>query len=290
MWLPVVGVNTVTRVFSKNIAKFFRDFFSIGSFLPFLRLPNEWLIEELLKHFNVEGNIESCFDSKPPFQLGETILTGSFGKGFFLFLKEFPDMESPYMDFMCIFKNITFTQEDQKHGSLSFSEDTPFVNAFVTNIEAQILWSDFCDDADKHAEKYRLYSDKLKRRLEENYWKTSTGLFSDKEQLEEVVEGAAVTISTAKPTSLINDVFKDHTKVNMNKEKHKENIRRLTASMLQVLCKTSSCSDIVLSIYCEGWPACTQDWIERKRVWPDINSVETIVQAGFHIVPKSSHR
>ena len=85
MCLPVVGVNTVTRVLSKNIAKFFRDFFSTGSFLPFLRLPNEWLIGELLKHFNVKGNIESCFDSKPPFQLGETILTGSFGEGLIFF-------------------------------------------------------------------------------------------------------------------------------------------------------------------------------------------------------------
>ena len=175
-------------------------------------------------------------------------------------------MESPYMDSMCILKNITFTQKDQKHGSLCFSEDTPFVNAFITNKEAQILWCDFCDDGDKHAEKYQLYSDKLKRRLEENYWKTSAGLFSDKEQLEEVAEGAAVTISTAKRTSLINDVFKDHTMASMNNEKHKENVRRLTASMLQVLCKTSSCSDIVLSIYCERWPACVREWIERKRL------------------------
>ena len=118
-----------------------------------LPLLNKWVIEELLewvieRHFNMEGNIERCFDSKPPFQLGETILTGSFSEGLFLFLKESPDL-----DFMCVLKNNTFTQEDQEHGGLSFSENTPFVNAFVINKEAQSLWDDFCDDADEHAEK-----------------------------------------------------------------------------------------------------------------------------------------
>ena len=289
MWLPVVGVNTVGCVLSKNIAKFSRDHSSTGSFLRFLWFANEWKIEECLKNFNMEGNIESCFDTKPPFQLGETILTGSFSEGLFLFLKESPDM-----DFMCVVKNITFTQEDQEHGSLSFSEDTPFVNAFVTNKEAQSLWSDFCDDADTHAEKYRLSSDKLKRRLEDNYGKTYAGLFSDKEQLEEVAEGAAVTISKANSTSFIFDVLEHFAKVfklkkmDTNNNRIKENVRRLVVSILQVLLKTSSCSDIVLSIYCEGWPVCAREWITRKRVWPDLNSIENIVQAGYHIVPKSS--
>ena len=36
------------------------------------------------------------------------------------------------------------------------------------------------------------------------------------------------------------------------------------------------------------WPACAREWITRKREWPDLNSVENIVQAGFHIFPKSS--
>ena len=59
-------------------------------------------------------------------------------------------------------------------------------------------------------------------------------------------------------------------------------------SMLPEWCKTASCSDIVLSIYCEGWPACAQEWVARKRLWPDLNSAKNILQAGFHIVPKSS--
>ena len=277
MWLPVVGVNTIAQAFSKNIAKFSPNLSSTCRFL-------QREIEEYLNHFNTEGNIESCFDSKPPFQLEETILTGSFSDGLFLFLKECPDL-----DFMCVLKNITFTQEDQGHGSLSLSEDTPFVNAFITNKEAQNLWSDFCDNADKHAEKYRLSSGRLKGKLEENYRKTAAGLFSDKEQLEEVAEGAAVTINKAKSTSfawnLLEKLFELNTK---NHTTMKENFRRICMSMLQIFFKTSSSSDIVLSIYCEGWPACAREWITRKRAWPDLNSVENIVQAGFHIVPKSS--
>ena len=44
----------------------------------------------------------------------------------------------------------------------------------------------------------------------------------------------------------------------------------------------------MLSIFCEGWPVCTREWVTRKRLWPDISSVENILQGGFHIVPKSS--
>ena len=188
---------------------------------------------------------------------------------------------------MCVLKNITFTREDQGHGSLSLSEDTPFVNAFITNKEAQNLWSDFCDNADKHAEKYRLSSGRLKGRLEENYWKAAAGLFSDKEQLEEVAEGAAVTISKAKSTSFVwNRLEKLSELKEINTKNYitmKENFRRSFMSVLQIVLKTSSSSDIVLSAYCEKWPEIT-----RKRAWPDLNSVENIVQAGFHIVPKSS--
>ncbi|CAB4029825.1 Hypothetical predicted protein, partial [Paramuricea clavata] len=46
--------------------------------------------------------------------------------------------------------------------------------------------------------------------------------------------------------------------------------------------------DIVLSIFCEGWPNCAREWITRERLWPDIYSVEKITQSGFHLVPKSS--
>ena len=133
---------------------------------------------------------------------------------------------------MCVLKNITFTQDDQEHGSLSFSETTPFVNAFVTNKEAQSLWSDFCDDADEHAEQYRLSSDKLNRRREENYRKTSAVLFSHKEQLEKVAEGAVVTISKADSTNIICDVLDHVTKVFKSNKFTTENVRRLFVSIL----------------------------------------------------------
>lgn len=47
-------------------------------------------------------------------------------------------------------------------------------------------------------------------------------------------------------------------------------------------------SDIVVAIFCEGWPTCAREWITRDRCWPDKHSVEKITQVGFHIVPKSS--
>ena len=49
----------------------------------------------------------------------------------------------------------------------------------------------------------------------------------------------------------------------------------------------SSC-DVVLSIFCEGWPSCAKEWITRDRLWPKNELVEEIAQSGFHIVPKAS--
>ena len=160
MWFPVVGEGTVAHVFSMIYDKFFSDLLNADGCLTYYGFQKGMFIEEMLKHFQLEGNIKGFFDTKPPFQLGETILTGSFSEGLFVFLNEPPDM-----DLMCVLKNITFTQEDQEHGSLSFREDTPFVNAFVINKEVQNLWHDFFDDAHKRTKMYRLASRKLKKRF-----------------------------------------------------------------------------------------------------------------------------
>ena len=62
-----------------------------------------------------ERKVRCVFDTNQPLQLDETILTGSYSEGLFLFFGDPPDM-----DFMCVLKNITFTQKDQENGSLSF--------------------------------------------------------------------------------------------------------------------------------------------------------------------------
>ena len=49
-----------------------------------------------------------------------------------------------------------------------------------------------------------------------------------------------------------------------------------------------SSSDIVLCIFCEGWPSCAQEWTTRKQLWPNAETVKAISHGGFHIVPKSS--
>ena len=49
-----------------------------------------------------------------------------------------------------------------------------------------------------------------------------------------------------------------------------------------------SCGDHVPSINCTGWPSCAEGWITRPRVWPDKETVEDIVQSGFHLVCKAS--
>ncbi|CAB4031231.1 mab-21-like 3 [Paramuricea clavata] len=103
--------------------------------------------------------------------------------------------EPPDMDFMCVLKNITFSQEDRKNGGLQQREDTPFVYAFVTKNETQQLWGEFFHDADTHAGKNRLSSRKLKEKLQDNYQKTSRMFHTLVEEgLEQFNEGAAATV------------------------------------------------------------------------------------------------
>ena len=257
MRLPVTGVRTFSEMLAKN---FLNDFP-----LPWNRifeciLPGE----EHLRDLGV--NFESCFDKEPPFQLCESILTGSYSEGLFLYFNNQPDM-----DFLCVLKNITFTQDDQERGILSCREDTPYANAFITNKETAKLWNEFFHDAEN-----RLSSMKLKKRLQENYQKSDGSIIFKqfgKEKLEKVTEGAAVTVSKTKSAPI----------------RSFDDISRLEdCFFLGKIMKIPLSNDIVLSIFCEGWPLCAREWIKRERFWPDTNLVENIAQCGFHIVPKSS--
>ena len=58
---------------------------------------------------HIQRNFESYFDDQAPFQLCEAILTGSIREGLFLFSTDAPDM-----NFMCVLKNINFSQKYQE--------------------------------------------------------------------------------------------------------------------------------------------------------------------------------
>jgi hypothetical protein len=284
MWAPVVGVKTPTDFWTKNYEKAFS--------VKTDRLPTvvqNMIIrkfEETCKRTVFKTNFQSYFDAKPPFQLSEAILTGSLSEGLFLY-----SLEPPDMDIMCVLKNITFSQEDQKNGGLQLREDTPFVYAFVTKNETPHLWGEFFHDADIQVGKSRLSSRKLKEKLQDNYQRTSRMFHTlGVEELEKINEGAAATVRKPKPfMSIFQYVVEITEKVLRQPVNERPNIQidncQLDDDMLYHVVPSS---DIVLSICCEGWPSCAREWMTRERLWPQIHSVEKIIQCGFHIVPKSS--
>lgn len=49
--------------------------------------------------------------------------------------------------------------------------------------------------------------------------------------------------------------------------------------------------DIVFGIHCQQtWPACASKWCTRPRLWPPADVVKEIINSGFIIVPKPSHK
>jgi hypothetical protein len=282
MWVPAVGVETAAGLCTKNFEKFFAE--EISCVMPDF-LDRE-MVEEIFELHVFKQDLESSFDTQPPFQLNEAILTGSLTEGLFLYTAEPPDV-----DFMCELKNIMFSKEDQESGCLLLRDDTPFIYAFITNKETQHLWREFFDDVNKEEGVHRLSSRKLKEKLQENYQKSGRTIFPfyDNKQLEEVAEGAALTVFNSKTaTSVI------HYPIVLMKTFLFEPLAK-TLEFLHndwdpdtFFSRKLISFDIVLSIFCEGWPSCAKEWIIRERLWPDIHSVEKIKQGGFHIVPKSS--
>ena len=287
LWDRAVGVHTATDFFAKNFEKVTEYSQEMMDF-PMGHWMKDF-IKSACEHFSenyiFKTKFENYFDDQAPFQLSEAMLTGSMSEGLFLFSTKAPDM-----DFMCVLKNITFSQKDQEDGSLVSKDDTPFVYAFLANKETQDMWSDYLEQADKEG-RHRLSSRKLKEKLEKNYKKTG-GLFHtfNKEELEKVTEGAAVTICKSEPVlpspERLGEFVKGFFRQPINEPYKIDQL--LHAEMQALTDKLLPSSDVVLSIFCEGWPTCAKEWITRKRLWPDRHQVEKIVQKGFHIVPKSS--
>ena len=275
-YVPPKGMKTTAEFATKSCVK------TAEHFLKLINISDDTIhfIQDYVKLFSdtycknvfYETNFKTYFDDHPPFQLDEAILTGSMTEGLFDYRVQPPDI-----DFMCVLKNISFSQEDQENGNLLLRGDTPFVYAFVTNPETQHLWNEYFDEAYVHVKKRRLSSRKLKEKLGEKYKKKGKLFHADtKEVLDEIADGAAVTIR--KPKSSYQNISKQL----LNAEKESLSSQEILDAILV------SSTDIVLSIFCEGWPKCAREWITRKRIWPDLHIVEKIVKSGFHIVPKSS--
>jgi hypothetical protein len=287
MWLPVRGVRTPADLWTKNFEKY------CGK--KVYCAMQDWLRRNDKESFQVflfEPHFESYFDSHARFEFDKAILSGSCSEGLFLYSAEPPDM-----DFMCVLKNIMFSLNDQQNGCLWSREDTPFVDVFITNKETQKLWSAFLDNAQEGTGKHRLSSRKLKEKLQENYQKTAnifSAIFGKEEQSEEVTEGAAMTIS--KPESAVSycDCLVDFLTEFLNNpikeqfDADKEYLKSIAGLPDLLYTRIVQASDIVLAIFCEGWPSCAREWITHKRLWPDMHSVATISNSGYHIVPKSS--
>ena len=144
-----------------------------------------------------------------------------------------------------------------------------FVNAFIKNKETRKLWNDFLDNEHKNEENNQLPSRKLKERLQENYEKSGgsdllTALRKEKWQLEEVAEGAAVTIKKTKSGSSFDDAAEDFLKkiinnLTNNPLSQDDNIISFVKNFFETIFTPVS-SDIVLCIFCEGWQSCAREW------------------------------
>ena len=283
-YVAPVGIKTTAEFATKGCVKL------TEYFLKKMNMSNDMIynIKNYMKSFSetycknvfFETNFKTYFDAHPPFQLHEAILTGSMSEGLFDYRLHPPDM-----DFMCVLKNIMFSQDDQEDGNLQIiRDDTPFVNAFVTKTETQHLWGEYFDVTYVHLKKRRLSSRKLKEKLGEKYKKTDKLFYAaSKEAVDEIAEGAAVTIRKRNSSyDKIAELIAKKLKQPWDADERSVSIRAILDAFLV------SSSDLVLAIFCEGWPNCAREWITRERIWPDMHIVEKIAKSGFHIVPKSS--
>ena len=122
--------------------------------------------EFIFSKISIKEKLNSYFDSEPPFELEESILSGSWSEGLVLFD---PDtFGPPDVDFMCLLKNISFTQIDQMSGDLSINENCPFVSVYLSDINLLNLWQSYLLESASdalHGKICQLSATKLKQRL-----------------------------------------------------------------------------------------------------------------------------
>ena len=274
VWTPTVGARSLESLIKRSAEEIFA---SAGPFLaPFMirdHIPTNF-------HFPIE-----CYsDDRPPFQFKEKILSGSWSEG--LYLNGYSNTSVPDIDFMLVLDHISFSEESQRCGNLILKEDTPFLDAYITNKAAANLWQEFLHDRDV-ARSNRLSSKKLKEKLHEKHQLTDVLGYASKDNATASVDGAAMytfgsenlfshmncLLNSVQSTVSKDNASKLHARVNFVKDIYREVF--------------TGC-DIVLAISCDGWPSCAREWITRDRIWPQTDLIQKIINDGFHIVPKSS--
>ena len=223
----------------------------------FAQLIHEMSLRFLMKYFNTH----------PPFQFDEALVSGSWSEGLAMHQVQLATPEMSDIDFMCILKNISFSEEDQACANFAVNEDTPFVNAYIANPELQKMWDDFLEDPSTDKSKRQLSVTKLKARLHENYKKMGEFLEGASEKCKTIGNGPSLELKRELPK--------------FNPEDPSQYVSNM------IWYKIIASSDIILSSRCDGWPCCAWEWLSRTRHWPDKILVQRISQEGFHIVPKS---
>ncbi len=275
VWTPAVGARSVDEVWPRNIEKFIfssklnsLDLFSLFNYIP---------------HPRFIVPMEAVSDDQPPFVIGEEILSGSWSEGLFLYGRS--NTSTPDLDFMFVLEHISFSEEVQQSGNLTFKEDTPFVYAYITDEHALKMWKDFLVDQDNGPRK-RLSSKKLKERLYENYRKLQLSMQVGDAELKDVGEGAAMYIDSYDCIiPILHGIFLSSqfsTNTGIDRVIHEMTYGFKKSQKIWTGC------DIVLVISCDGWPTCAREWITRDRNWPQDDLVQKVTRDGFHIVPKSS--
>ncbi len=230
---------------------------------------------EYVKHWDrmIINSLKRYFDEHPPFQIEKCFISGSFADGLFIYGQSVSDTSD--VDYMCVLKNIWFSEEDQKSGDLAIRDDTPFVKAYLSDMELLKTWHEFVEEPASEALQgniCQLSARKLKERLRKNY-ATVRALYPRREEYK---------LDEDSPSLEVTKTHGDHshTRGILKFWKHLQDSIKLAIIPSH---------DIVLSIRCDGWPQIASEWIHRRRLhWPSRDAVKEISIGGFHIVGKSS--
>ena len=129
---PAVGVRSVADMLRINFVKMFHNDFDLvlTGLVSFIFKKSISDCTQIM-YRNSLRHLMKYFNTHPPFQLDEALLSGSWSEGLTMHQVQFGTPEISDMDFMCILKNISFSEVDQTRDNLTMKEDTPFVNAYL---------------------------------------------------------------------------------------------------------------------------------------------------------------
>ena len=275
VWRPTVGAKSFIELVDGNAEKIFHSY-GHGAFARAMFRDN-------LPFRPSFPSIETFSDNQPPFEFDKVLLSGSWAEG--LAFYGYAKLKVPDMDFMLVLKNISFSERDQQSaGKLALKEDTPFVDAYITDEKFIEMWKDFFIDENYCAEGRRLSSYKLKEKLHQNHRKQILQASGIDNSID-VDDGASVYINRFPYHSPALNAMKLIS--NISSDSHTfQDIGEIVNLMHE--CREFTGWDVVLAISCDGWPSCARDWATRNRIWPQDDLVKKITHDGFHIVPKSS--